>query len=47
MITSSQSINHLAEDDPMVKFLKKGLKVRLMASIDLDNLEPAQKLSEL
>jgi sugar-specific transcriptional regulator TrmB/CBS domain-containing protein len=45
IITSSQSINHLAEDDPMVKFLKKGLKVRIMASIDLDNLEPAQKLS--
>ena len=46
MITSSQSINNLAEDDPLVRFLKKGLKVQIMASIDLDNLEPAQKLSQ-
>ncbi|MGD6932732.1 MAG: helix-turn-helix domain-containing protein [Candidatus Bathyarchaeia archaeon] len=45
IITSSQSINHLAEDDPLIKFLKTDLKVRIMASIDLDNLEPAQKLS--
>ena len=45
IITSSQSINRLAEDDPIVKFLRKGIKVRIMASIDLDNLEPAQKLS--
>ena len=45
VITSSQSINRLAEDDPLIKFFKKGLKVRLMASIDLDNLEPAQKLA--
>ncbi len=45
IITTSQSINRLAEDDPIVKFLRKGIKVRIMASIDLDNLEPAQKLS--
>jgi sugar-specific transcriptional regulator TrmB/CBS domain-containing protein len=45
IITSSQSINRLAESDPLTRFLKKGLKVRIMASIDLDNLEPAQKLS--
>ena len=45
IITSSQSINNLAESDPLTPFLKKGLKVRIMASIDLDNLEPAQKLS--
>ncbi len=45
VITSSQSINRLAEDDPLIKFFKKGLKIRLMASIDLDNLEPAQKLA--
>ncbi len=44
IITTSQSINRLAEDDPLIKFLKKDLKVRIMASIDLDNLEPAQKL---
>jgi len=46
IITSSQSINRLAEDDPLIKFFKKDLRVRIMASIDLDNLEPAQKLSE-
>ncbi len=46
IITSSQSINRLAENDPLIKFFKKGLKIRLMASIDLDNLEPAQKLGE-
>jgi hypothetical protein len=45
IITSSQSINSLAENDPLIKFLKKNLQVRIMASIDLDNLEPAQKLS--
>ena len=45
IITTSQSINHLSEDDPLINYFKKGLKVRLMASIDLDNLEPAQRLS--
>ena len=44
VITSSQSINCLAED-PLIEYFKKGLKVRIMASIDLDNLEPAQKLA--
>jgi sugar-specific transcriptional regulator TrmB/CBS domain-containing protein len=46
VIASSQSINRLAEDDPLTKFFRKGLKIRLMASIDLDNLEPAQKLGK-
>ncbi|MCL2358605.1 MAG: CBS domain-containing protein [Nitrososphaerota archaeon] len=45
IITSSQSINRLAEDNSLIKFLKEDLKIRLMASIDLDNLEPAQKLA--
>ena len=45
IITTSQSINRLSEDDPLISYFKKGLKVRLMASIDLDNLEPAQRLS--
>jgi sugar-specific transcriptional regulator TrmB/CBS domain-containing protein len=45
VITSSQSINRLAEEDPLETYFKKGLKVRVMASIDLDNLEPAQKLA--
>ncbi len=45
IITSSQSINRLADADPVMRFLKPEMKVRIMASIDLDNLEPAQKLS--
>jgi sugar-specific transcriptional regulator TrmB/CBS domain-containing protein len=44
-ITSSQSINNLLENDPFCKYFKKGMKCRIMASIDLDNLETAQKLS--
>lgn len=46
VIASSQSINRLAEGDPIVKYFKQGLKTRIMASIDLDNLEPAQKLAK-
>jgi sugar-specific transcriptional regulator TrmB/CBS domain-containing protein len=45
IITTSQSINRLAESDPIVNYFKKGIKTQIMASIDLDNLEPAQKLS--
>ena len=45
IITTSQSISSLAEGDPITKYFKKGLRTRIMASIDLDNLEPAQKLS--
>ena len=44
-ITSSQSLNSLLENDPFGKFFKKGMTCRIMASIDLDNLETAQKLS--
>ena len=43
IITSSQSINRLAEDDPIVKYFKKGLNTRIMASIDLDNLGTSPK----
>jgi predicted transcriptional regulator len=46
-ITSSQSINSLLENDPFSKYCKKGLRCRIMASIDLDNLETAQKLSAI
>ena len=45
IITTSQSINRLSENDPLINYFKKGLKIQLMASIDLDNLEPAQRLS--
>ncbi len=46
IIASSQSINRLAEKDPLIKLFRNDLKIRLMASIDLDNLEPARKLAE-
>ncbi|MCW4029258.1 MAG: CBS domain-containing protein [Candidatus Bathyarchaeota archaeon] len=46
IITTSQSINRLAEDDPIVEYFRRDLKVQIMASIDLDNLEPAQKLAQ-
>jgi sugar-specific transcriptional regulator TrmB/predicted transcriptional regulator len=46
VIASSQSINRLAENDPIVKHLRRDLNIRIMASIDLDNLEPAQKLAK-
>ncbi len=45
LITSSQSINSLLKNDPFRKYFKKGMTCRIMASIDLENLEPAQKLS--
>lgn len=44
-ITSSQGINHIAENDIFAKHLKKGVKCQLMAPLDLDNLEVAKKLS--
>jgi sugar-specific transcriptional regulator TrmB/CBS domain-containing protein len=44
-ITSSQSINSILENDPFAKYRKKDLRFRVMASIDLDNLEAAKKLS--
>jgi sugar-specific transcriptional regulator TrmB/predicted transcriptional regulator len=44
-ITSSQSINSILENDPFSKYCKKGIKCRIMTSIDLDNLETARKLS--
>ena len=44
-ITSSQSINNLLENDPFRKYCTKDIKCRIMASIDSDNLESAQKLA--
>ena len=45
IITSAQSINSLVENDPFCEYCKKGMKCRIMASIDLDNLETSQKLA--
>ena len=45
LITSSQSLIRLIEKDPFEKHHKAGVKFRLMAPIDLDNLDAAKKLS--
>jgi sugar-specific transcriptional regulator TrmB/CBS domain-containing protein len=45
LITSSQSINSFLANDPFRKYRKKGVRCRIMASIDLDNLETARKLA--
>ena len=45
LITSSQSLISLIEKDPFEKHHKAGVKFRLMAPIDLDNLDAAKKLS--
>ena len=45
LITSSQSLLSLVENDPFAKYHKEGLHFRLMAPIDLDNLDAAKKLS--
>jgi CBS domain-containing protein/sugar-specific transcriptional regulator TrmB len=44
LITSSQSLNSIVENDPFAKHRKQGLKYRIMAPIDLDNLDAAKKL---
>ena len=46
LITSSQSLNNLSEEDPFQKCLNDGVKFRIMAPVDLDNLDAAKKLSE-
>ena len=45
-ITSSQGINNIAENDIFAKNCKKGISYRLMASLDLDNLDAAKKLAQ-
>ncbi len=45
LITSSQSLIRLIEKDPFEKHHKAGVKFRLMAPIDLDNLDAAKKLA--
>ncbi len=45
LITSSQSLNNLLEKDPFAKHHKEDVNFRIMAPIDLDNLEAAKKLS--
>ena len=44
-ITSSQGINNIAENNVFAKHCIKGVKCRLMAPLDLDNLEAAKKLA--
>jgi sugar-specific transcriptional regulator TrmB/CBS domain-containing protein len=45
MITSSQSLNSIVEKDPFSHYHKDSVKFRLMAPIDLDNLDAAKALS--
>jgi sugar-specific transcriptional regulator TrmB/CBS domain-containing protein len=45
-ITSSQGINSILENDPFAKHFNKNVKFRVMASIDLDNLDAAENLSQ-
>ncbi|MDX1813335.1 MAG: CBS domain-containing protein [Candidatus Bathyarchaeia archaeon] len=44
-ITSSQSINSFLKNDPFRKYCKRDVRCRIMASIDLDNIETARKLA--
>jgi len=45
-ITSSQGINSIAENDIFVQHCGKGVECRLMAPLDLDNLDAAKKLAQ-
>ncbi len=47
VISSSTSINKISDNNPFQPYAEKGIKLRIMAPIDLDNLEKAQKLSKL
>jgi len=47
LISSSTGINKISNNDPYRKYADKGVKIRIMAPIDLDNLEAAQRLSKL
>lgn len=44
-ITSSQGINNIAENDIFAKHCTAGVECRLMAPLDLDNLDAAKQLS--
>jgi sugar-specific transcriptional regulator TrmB/CBS domain-containing protein len=47
IITSSQSLLRLIENDPFLKHHRDGITFRLMAPIDLDNLDAAKKLATI
>jgi len=47
LVSSSTGINKFKDTDPYQKYADKGVKIRIMAPIDLDNLEAAQRLSKL
>jgi sugar-specific transcriptional regulator TrmB len=46
-IVSSDAVNTIADDNLLQKYCEKGLNIRIMAPIDLDNLDAAQKLSRI
>ena len=45
LITSSQSLKNMVKNDFFVKHIREGLNLRIMAPIDLDNIEAAKKLA--
>lgn len=47
LILSSVGLNKLRDKDQLKKYSHKGIKFRIMAPIDLDNLGSAQELSKL
>ena len=47
LISSSAGINKIYDHDPYGKIAEKGVKIKIMAPIDLDNLDAALKLSKL
>lgn len=46
VISSSASLRGLADRDPFRECVKRGASVRIMAPVDLDNLEAARRLSK-
>lgn len=47
LISSSTGINKILDNDPFQNYVDKGIKIRIMAPIDLDNLEAAKRLSKV
>lgn len=46
VISSSTGINKISDNNPFKPYSDKGVKVRIMAPVDLDNYEKAQKLAK-
>jgi len=46
VISSAAGINKMSRNNPFKPYMEKGVKLRIMAPIDLDNYEEAQKLAK-